>query len=461
MDVRCERCKAEYHVDDERVNETGVTLRCTQCQHLFLVKKKSVVVTVPVKPAPEVVPPPGAEPPREWRLRQAGGGSITFRELTSLQKWIVERKVGRDDEISADGERWRRLGDIAELESFFRVVEEAQRVAAPPPRPPPPQPPSPGEAQRAAARQALQASPAASSPVTPPPQRKGRGLLGGALGVLLLGLLAWLGYSRLLLPREQEAARALEEARLAAVRLEQERLALAARANAEPEVPPVEAPEDGGAPAAPDAGEAELLAGGALVDGGAEDGGLAEADAGMDAGAALAEAVDAGPLLAEAPPDAGAAPGETDAGVGQGALAVADAGTADGGSALQGKRREPALDFDGYMAQGDRLRDRNRPQAALSSYDKAVGLEPERAEPYAGRGLALLDMGSPGQAEADFKRALELNPRYGVALMGLAETYRTQGRKAEAIRYYERYLDVLPNGPEAAVARSAIERLKE
>jgi hypothetical protein len=70
----------------------------------------------------------------------------------------------------------------------------------------------------------------------------------------------------------------------------------------------------------------------------------------MDAGAALAEAV-----------DAGAAPGETDAGVGQGALAVADAGTADGGSALQGKRREPALDFDGYMAQGDRLRDRNRP----------------------------------------------------------------------------------------------------
>jgi tetratricopeptide (TPR) repeat protein len=253
----------------------------------------------------------------------------------------------------------------------------------------------------------------------------------------------------------------LEEARLAAVRLEQERLALEARANAEPAVPPVEATEDGGQTTAPDAGEAELLAGGALPDGGAEDGGLAEADAGTDAGAALAEAGDAGPLLAEALPDAGAAPGETDAGVGQGALAVADAGMPDGGTALQGKRREPVLDFDGYMAQGDRLRDRNRPQAALNAYDKAVDLEPERAEPYAGRGLALLDMGSPGQAEADFKRALELNPRYGVALMGLAETYRTQGRKAEAIRYYERYLEVLPNGPEAAVARSAIERLKE
>jgi predicted Zn finger-like uncharacterized protein len=459
MDVRCERCKAEYHLDDDRVTETGVTLRCTQCQHVFLVKKKSVVVTVPVKPSPEVVPAAGAaETPREWRLRQASGGTITFRELTSLQKWIVERKVARDDEISADGERWRRLGDIAELESFFRVVEEAQRGAAPPPQPPPPQPPvpqppSPGEVQRVAALQALQASPAASSPVAPTPRRKGSGLLVFGLGALLLGLLAWLGYSQVLLPREQEAARVQEEARLTALRLEQERQALEARANAEPVVPPVEA--------LPDAGESALLAGGALLDGGAEDGGLALVDAGADAGEALAEAADAGPLLAEALPDAGLAPEGTDAGVGEGALAVVDAGTPDGGSALQGKRREPVLDFDGYLAQGDRLRDRNRPQAALASYDKAVALEPERAEPYAGRGLALLDLGSPGQAEADFKRALELNPRYGVALMGLAETYRTQGRKAEAIRYYERYLDVLPNGPEAAVARSAIERLKE
>jgi regulator of sirC expression with transglutaminase-like and TPR domain len=45
--------------------------------------------------------------------------------------------------------------------------------------------------------------------------------------------------------------------------------------------------------------------------------------------------------------------------------------------------------------------------------------------------------------------------------MGLAETYRTQGKKAEAIRYYERYLEVRPNGPDAPVARSAIQRLKE
>ena len=65
------------------------------------------------------------------------------------------------------------------------------------------------------------------------------------------------------------------------------------------------------------------------------------------------------------------------------------------------------------------------------------------------------------QAEAAFLQALRLNPRYGVALMGLAETYRNQGKNDEAKKYYEQYLDVLPSGPEAAVARQALQRLQQ
>ena len=64
-------------------------------------------------------------------MRQASGNVFTFRELTTLQKWIVERKVTRDDEISLTGESWKRLGNIAELASFFQVVDEAQRASPP------------------------------------------------------------------------------------------------------------------------------------------------------------------------------------------------------------------------------------------------------------------------------------------------------------------------------------------
>ncbi len=75
--------------------------------------------------------------------------------------------------------------------------------------------------------------------------------------------------------------------------------------------------------------------------------------------------------------------------------------------------------------------------------------------------MAYLDLGEPAQAEAEFKQSLKINPNYAEAIIGLAETYRSQGKKAEAIRYYERYLEILPNGPESSVARSEIERLKE
>jgi tetratricopeptide (TPR) repeat protein len=123
-------------------------------------------------------------------------------------------------------------------------------------------------------------------------------------------------------------------------------------------------------------------------------------------------------------------------------------------------KREPVRDFDWYVAQGDRLRDREKPEAALDAYGKAEDLGPDRAEPLAGKGLALLDMGQKPAAEAAFQSALKINSRYGVAIMGLAETYRAMGNKANAIKWYERYLDVLPNGPEAPVATEAIRRLK-
>jgi tetratricopeptide (TPR) repeat protein len=113
------------------------------------------------------------------------------------------------------------------------------------------------------------------------------------------------------------------------------------------------------------------------------------------------------------------------------------------------------------MSQGDRLRDRDKPEAALDMYAQAAELRPTRAEPVAGRGLALLDMGNPLAAQAAFEEALRLNARYGPAIMGLAEAFRLQGNHEKAVEYYQRYLDVLPNGAEASVARNNIERLKK
>lgn len=59
-----------------------------------------------------------------------GREPVAFRELTTLQKWIVEGRVNREDEISKSGDRWKRLGSISELEPFFAIFERASELAA-------------------------------------------------------------------------------------------------------------------------------------------------------------------------------------------------------------------------------------------------------------------------------------------------------------------------------------------
>ncbi|MEZ0311043.1 MAG: tetratricopeptide repeat protein [Myxococcota bacterium] len=59
----------------------------------------------------------------EWMIRRTSGEMVRFRELTTLQRWIVERKVTRVDEISKTGKKWEKLGNIPELAIFFQVIE--------------------------------------------------------------------------------------------------------------------------------------------------------------------------------------------------------------------------------------------------------------------------------------------------------------------------------------------------
>src|SRR5690349_11283117 len=115
MDVRCERCNIEYEFDESKVTAAGVTVKCAHCGHLFKVRRK-----------PEADRAAASSDERTWMLRDARSGEIRqFRELTTLQQWIVERRVTRDDQISRSGESWKPLGGISELTPFFRVVDMA------------------------------------------------------------------------------------------------------------------------------------------------------------------------------------------------------------------------------------------------------------------------------------------------------------------------------------------------
>lgn len=483
MDVGCPKCQTEYELDDARVTEDGVTVKCTTCGHVFRVKKKQLVVTLPAKgdgPVQNLGAPghsselPPAPPSREWKLRQPSGNVFPCRDLTMLQKWIIEGKVARDDEISLSGETWKRLGNIPELASFFQIVDDASKVralealhragpspSAPPapvgppgggkitdtwrggqfsapapdnavreapetdtlpPEPPPPRKPvtarqfPPAEAGPPPITETLQggrftAPPPAPRRASPEPSdedlRRAVGKGGGSgkwIALVIAGLAVGGGVGWYFGVYEPEQRRLADERVAEKARLEEE-----ARIKAIPPPTPV-----------------------VVLDASVED---------------------------EAEPDAGVA----DAGISDAGAPVVDAGipVVDAGVAAAPVVVEQKKSFDWYLAQGDRLRERDKPEAALDFYGKAADLKPERVEPITGRGLALLDMANPSAAAATFETALKLNSRYGPAIMGLAEAYRIEGKNEKAIEFYQRYLDVLPNGAEAEVARNSIERLKK
>ena len=243
-----------------------------------------------------------------WRVRQANGNLVTFRELTTLQRWIVERELSRDDEISLAGEKWKRLGDIGQLSSFFRIVDEAQQ--ADPLVLPIREPSSETREPSPAARLETTGSP----PLEAGPNKGGpHRSLSLVLLLALLGVVSYLAYRYFTwVPQRQR----------------QEQLETSHRSAATP------------------------------------------------------------------------------------------------------------------------------PQASQAA------LQPQ-AEALAGRGLSLVDLGLTAPAITAFEQALQIDPRCGLALMGLAEAYRAEGKKEQAMLYYEKYLAVVPDGPKAQAAEAAIKALQE
>ncbi|MCL4226019.1 MAG: zinc-ribbon domain-containing protein, partial [Myxococcales bacterium] len=163
MDVRCEKCNTEYELDEARLKPGGVTVKCTTCGHMFKIRKRSPTQggipvvragtasappppRAPTAPAPRGptpahgVPQPraqtgsgpvtGGEGERNWILRLDNGETRQCRELGILQQWIITGLVSRESMISRSGKTWKRLGDIAELSSFFVVADEARDVRA-------------------------------------------------------------------------------------------------------------------------------------------------------------------------------------------------------------------------------------------------------------------------------------------------------------------------------------------
>ncbi len=158
MDVRCEKCGTEYELDEARLKPGGVTVKCTNCGHMFKIRKRTITSAgIPAVSSPSAaisdrtLAPSGRAPTssddpmkqtvtgdesssgieRQWLIRLENGDQKSCRELATLQQWIVAGVVTRESLISRSGKTWKRLGDVAELTQYFDIGDEARTTRDP------------------------------------------------------------------------------------------------------------------------------------------------------------------------------------------------------------------------------------------------------------------------------------------------------------------------------------------
>ena len=97
-----------------------------------------------------------------------------------------------------------------------------------------------------------------------------------------------------------------------------------------------------------------------------------------------------------------------------------------------------------------------RPLDALSSYDRAIALQPDHFEAHNNRGNTLLELGRDDEALASFNKALELRPRQAGALVGRGKALVGLDRFEDALSAFGQAISVRPNYVEAYLARSKL-----
>ena len=95
-----------------------------------------------------------------------------------------------------------------------------------------------------------------------------------------------------------------------------------------------------------------------------------------------------------------------------------------------------------------------RVEEALAAYEEARRLNPQEPAVHHNIGLMLMRLGRFADAVAPLREALRLNPRYRNARYFLSDAYSKLGRYDEAIESWGKFLEIVPDGPDALTNRA-------
>ena len=102
-----------------------------------------------------------------------------------------------------------------------------------------------------------------------------------------------------------------------------------------------------------------------------------------------------------------------------------------------------------HTSLGNALRDSDRLEEAINSYQKALQLKPDLVETHINMGIAFHQLVNYEQAASCYQHAINLKPDSAEAYYNLGNTYKEQRRYDEAIDSYRQGLRINPKFSEA------------
>ncbi|MCK6527510.1 zinc-ribbon domain-containing protein [Myxococcota bacterium] len=127
MRVICPRCRTEYEFDTARVSQEGTRVKCSSCEHVFTVYPPDVVqATAEGRDSPRGAA--AAVPQAPGILLSQGDRVYRVRDLATLQRWIVEKRVLATDRVALDGETFEAVADRPELKPFLALLEQLRET---------------------------------------------------------------------------------------------------------------------------------------------------------------------------------------------------------------------------------------------------------------------------------------------------------------------------------------------
>ncbi len=108
---------------------------------------------------------------------------------------------------------------------------------------------------------------------------------------------------------------------------------------------------------------------------------------------------------------------------------------------------------EAWNNRGTTLEKLGRNSDAIASYDKSIAINPDFALPWSNRGVALVNLGRHSEAIASYDKAIAINSEYAEAWNGRGWVLGNLGRHAEALASFDMSIASNPDYDEAWINR--------